>query len=446
MATLLSLLPFFLVLVFILLYGLFTLLKVALSRASQGMLERSIEEGTWGARQALRLLEDADDHILAGHIGRFLCAFFAGSASCFVWRELFTLASSFGFAGIGIPDRLLHILILGVSLFLLCCFAAVVVQLSKTIAARSPEQMLFGFGWFCSFFTRLVSPITELVQLAVSLFERLGSFESLPPERDITFSAEDLEAVIEQSNQAGTLDSSESELLQGALRLSELKVREIMTPRADIVSVGLECTVEQLRDVVCDAGFSRVLVTGEGLDDVRGMVLSKDLIPLIGKSATQSVITDLIREVPFVDGELSGDDVMRRLRLAQAHLAVVTDEHGGVDGIVTLEDLMEEIVGDIFDETDDFESEQDVTVMKSGDLLVDGGTPLADLADEFGIELPEGEYDTVAGFIIHRLGRIPEVGEEVKSSQSQIVVEQVEENRVTKLRIRKARKSSAVTV
>lgn len=413
-------------------YGLFVLFKASVSRASISTLEKLVEEGVWGAKLSLKVLESADKHILAGHAGRFLCAFGCGVSAVALYQGLkLIVESQFSWLPTSLVDfGLAIVLALGIS-----WSALLAVQLAKALAVKAPERILLNFGWLCLALTTLLFPVRALVSVLVQIFERSGRIEIVPSERELTLSAEDLETVIEQSTQAGTLDDNESELLQGALRLSELKVREIMTPRADIVTINEESTIREFREVIKEAGFSRILVTGDHLDDVRGMILVKDLIPLIGESVGNDSIKKYLRDVLFVEGNLSGDDVLRRLRASQGHLAVVLDEHGGVDGIVTLEDLLEEIVGDIFDETDVLDEEQEVTVTVTGELLVDGGTSLSDLESEYGIELPEGEYDTVAGFIIDQLGRIPEVGEQVRCNGSLLRVENVDENRVTQLRI-----------
>lgn len=427
-----TLIPLAALVIFILGYGVFVLLKASLSRASISVLERDVQDGAWGAKLAVKVVEQADRHILAGHVGRFLCSFSSGVSAVLIFRPLSdVVAKNLPW----MPVLALDLIIAGLLALIIAFLAMLTVQIAKSLAVQSPEKILSYLGWFCTLFSRLMSPVLVPVDAFMEAFEKSGRIERVPSERELTLSAEDLETVIEHSTQAGTLDNAESELLQGALRLNEIKVREIMTPRADIISVDLDCTIQGLRDVVGDAGFSRVLVTGEQLDDVRGMLLAKDLIPLTQEGASGESISKLMREVLFVDGELNGDEVLLKLRDAQAHLAVVLDEHGGVDGIVTLEDLIEEIVGDIFDETDVLEEERDIIVIHSGEILVDGGTALADLESEHGVVLPEGEYDTVAGFVIDQLGRIPEIGEKVSCNGSLLLVEQVEENRVTQLRI-----------
>lgn len=413
-------------------YGFFVLFKLSVSRASLSVVERFQEEGVWGSRLALRILTNADRHILAAHIGRFLCTLGSGVWLLLISKSWLSVVSAEGVTSVhGLSSLGFFVLFALFITFVTVLFA----QVLGAVGMQSPEKVLLSLGWLGEAFSALLRPLQLPIQLMLQFVERSGQIDSIPSAREITLSAEDLESVIEHSTQAGALDDSESELLYGALRLSEIRACEIMTPRADIVSIDADTSLEELRQILPEAGFSRVLVTGDHLDDVRGMLLAKDLMSLIGCEVENFSVVPYIRQVVFVDGELRGDDVLKRLRTSQAHLAVVLDEHGGVDGILTLEDLLEEIVGDIFDETDIREEEQEITVTTSGELLVDGGTSLADLESEHGVVLPEGEYDTIAGFIIGQLGRIPVVGEELRCNGALISVESVDENRVTQLRI-----------
>ena len=165
------------------------------------------------------------------------------------------------------------------------------------------------------------------------------------------------------------------------------------------------------------------------------MLLAKDLLALLAKDSGPFNLEEMMRKPLSISGDRHINDVLGELRNQAAHFAVVLDEHGGVDGVVTMEDLIEEIVGEIFDETDSPEEEVGVTLTKTGDLLVDGGMALDDLNEEHGLSFPEGEYDTVAGFVIDHLGRIPEEGEDLQYNGSLIQVKTVEHNRIIELRI-----------
>ncbi|MGA1192733.1 MAG: CNNM domain-containing protein, partial [Bdellovibrionota bacterium] len=311
-------------------YGFFVLFKLSVSRASLSVVERFQEEGVWGSRLALRILTNADKHILAAHIGRFLCTLGSGVWLLLISKSWLSVVSAEGITSLhGISSLGLFVLFVLFITFVTVLFA----QVLGAVGMVSPEKVLLSLGWLGEAFTAVLRPLQVPIQLMLQFVERSGQINSIPSAREITLSAEDLESVIEHSTQAGALDDSESELLYGALRLSEIRACEIMTPRADIVSIGAETSLDELRRILSEAGFSRVLVTGDHLDDVRGMLLAKDLMSLIGCEVENFSIVPYIRQVAFVDGELRGDDVLKRLRASQAHLAVVLDEHGGVDGI-----------------------------------------------------------------------------------------------------------------
>ncbi|MCB0321133.1 MAG: HlyC/CorC family transporter, partial [Bdellovibrionales bacterium] len=415
-------------------YGFFVMLSVAVLEASESYLHKIQDESgkAWATSLALRILDRAESFLLTAQTGKFVCGFFIGAISF----GLFEYTSQYDVVRIGGVPPLLMRTLFGASLFVLgTIFSLSTVQFAKAISYRYPESVLIYCGWIFLLANNLFTPIRKLSEAVVALFLKLFKLEA-PVERELSVSSEDLEEIIEQSTQAGTIATTESELLQGALRLSEVKVKEIMTPRADISFVDIDSSVEELLEAFQEAGFSRILVIGDHLDDVKGMILAKDLIQFVGKPfSSLPSVRSLLREIVFVDGHLFGDEVLRRLRISQAHLGVVLDEHGGVDGIVTLEDLIEEIVGDILDETDVLEDEQEAVRTVSGDLLVDGGISLSALSSDYEIHLPEGEYDTLAGFVIHKLGRIPTKGEKVRSNGCLFRVEQVEDNRVLQLRI-----------
>lgn len=432
-------------------YGLFVLLSVAILRSRMLAVQEQVDKGKLGAKTALNILLDADRYLLTTQVGKFLCSCFIGAMSVLIYIELFPIFSAQQIlsdylnlqskelsSGVSyqVFDFVSIVALVSVVLLLVVVTTVTltVVQFSKAIGYSFPERVLIYGGWCLPIFERLFLPFRFTAQLITGIFLSLFSIDK-PAERELIFSAQDLEEVIEQSAQAGTIQTSESELLQGALRLSELRVAEILTPRTDLLSVPLDSTFQELVDVFVEGGFSRLLVTGEHLDDVRGIIIAKDLLPYVGKDITGASFNNLIRDVIFIDGELKADQALKQLRSRHSHLGVVIDEHGGVDGIITLEDLIEEVFGDILDETDILEDEVEAYRTRSGDLLVDGGMSLTDLYDDYGIELPEGEYETVAGFVIEKLGKIPNKGDLLSLNGINFKVEGVEDNRILQVRI-----------
>jgi len=209
-------------------------------------------------------------------------------------------------------------------------------------------------------------------------------------------------------------------MLRGIFGFSDTIAREIMTPRTDLVAISRNASFDEVMSCVAETGLSRFPVKGEEIDNIVGLLLVKDLFRFIPQRPGEAVqgfsVAGLMREPFFIPGTKPIDELLNEFKRRKVHMAVVLDEHGGVDGVVTLEDVIEEIVGDIYDESD--EPAHDLVVEENGDVIVDGGMLVADLNDRFSFAIPEGDYDTIAGFIFTSLGRMTKVGDQIVISTS----------------------------
>lgn len=249
-----------------------------------------------------------------------------------------------------------------------------------------------------------------LKPLGLSFGRQLQREEAIAALSDILASGEEEKAIAED----------EAEMVMGVMGLSQTVAREIMTPRRDLICIPADASLTDVINIIRESGFSRFPVQGETVDDVIGILLARDVLSfelpeLIRQGSDvankQFSVKKLLREAYFVDGNKPINELLQEFKRRKLHLAVVLDEHGGIDGVVTLEDLLEEIVGDIFDESDI--PERTIEVLANGDIVVDGGQLVADLNTEFDLEIPEGQYDTIAGYIFTRLGRMPKPGDEI---------------------------------
>jgi len=232
------------------------------------------------------------------------------------------------------------------------------------------------------------------------------------------------------------MEQHEQRLIEGVVDFTERVVREVMTPRKDIVWAKDSSTTEDLISLCTREGVSRVLICGSDLDDVKGMILAKDLLTFINKSVTTDAWRSLLREIYKIPNTKPVDDLLQEFRSTGTHLAVVLDEHGGVGGIVTLEDLVEEIVGDIFDETDSALERELVIREENGEWLVDGVAGIDQLPEVFGINPSEGHYDTIAGFLLYHVGRLPEEGEVFQIEGLEIKVLELHRHRIVRLLVK----------
>ncbi|RMG42907.1 MAG: HlyC/CorC family transporter [Candidatus Dadabacteria bacterium] len=385
-----------------------------------------------GQRAGHRISENKETYIQALRIAMILIALCLGGAGAEAARIYFASHSSAALYT-ALPVTVLAVTVLGFGFLFL-------VELGRWLASLNPERALVILLPVVYLVRLIVWPFLVVDNVAKKILAGIGI--SVPDEHNLVTSAEELGELVARSGEAGTIEEDECELIEGVINFSDTVVREVMTPRKDVIYVREDTSFKELADTFTEHGFSRLLVVGDGLDDIKGLVLAKDLLPVLAEKK-KGKARDIMRQVDTVSSNRPIDEVLQEFRNKGAHFAVVIDEHGGVDGVVTMEDLIEEIVGDIFDEYDSPEEEAEVVETGAGDLLVEGSLAIDDLNDLNYAEFPEGEYDTVAGFVISRLGHIPAEGESLIFNGTRIVVEEVENNRITRLRISKHQKLSS---
>jgi putative hemolysin len=235
--------------------------------------------------------------------------------------------------------------------------------------------------------------------------------------------------LLTQSYEHGLLDEEPVEMIRGVFGLSETTAAEVMTPRTDVIALDVTTTVEEAAAFILEEGHSRYPVFEETIDHVVGIVLARE----VWRAQLQSVtdLAQVMRPPLFVPDTKPLEELLRDMRRERAHLAVVIDEFGGTAGVVTIEDMLEEIVGEISDELD--EAAPELAHGPSGEVLVNGGMAIAELNDMLGLQLPNEDYTTVGGFVLGRLGRVARVGDEVRVRGGTMRVLEMDGRRVTRL-------------
>ncbi|GAA1259070.1 hemolysin family protein [Pseudonocardia aurantiaca] len=303
----------------------------------------------------------------------------------------------------------------------------------KNIAIADPLRTARAVVWLQSGFAHAFRwLITGLNGTANAIVRRLGvePAEELRSAR----SPRELSSLVRSSAQHGTLDVGTATLLHRSLRFTDRVAEDLMTPRVQVESLDADDTVADLVALSRHSGFSRFPVHNGDPDAVLGVVHVKQAFGVPAANRANVAVRDLMQQVPTVPDSLDGDELLTRLRSSGLQLAVVVDEYGGTAGIVTLEDLVEEIVGDVRDEHDRAEQAQ-VRPLGRGSWLVSGLLRDDEVADATGFEIPPGEYETLAGFVLAQLGHIPDVGEEVAVHGWQLTVMRRERNRLAELRL-----------
>ena len=242
--------------------------------------------------------------------------------------------------------------------------------------------------------------------------------------------------IVEAAAQDSVIEHEERELIESVIEFGDTMVREIMVPRHDVVFLDDDMTVTEALDKAVVEGFSRLPVfrkDDDDVDDVVGIVYVKDLVIAERSGKGANILRDLVRTVEVVPETKLVADLMRGMQAKKFHMVIVADEYGSVTGLATLEDCLEELVGEIVDEHDD--EDDSLRVLPNGDLLVDGSMPIGRLNDEISTKIPENEYDTIGGFIFGMLGRVPAIGDSVEHQGWKFSTEELDGRRIQKVRV-----------
>jgi CBS domain containing-hemolysin-like protein len=341
-----------------------------------------------------------------------------------------------GLSAIGLPEGAAHGFAVALALLLANFISMLFGELvPKNLAISKPIETARKVAGFQLVFSRSLGwLITGLNKAANWLVRRLG----VEPADELASarSPQELGSLVRTSAAHGTLDVGTATLLDRSLRFGERTADELMTPRVQVQALRADATVPDLIALARMTGFSRFPVYGGDLDDVRGVVHVKQVFGVPPDQRATTKMSSLARTVPTVPESLDGDTLLDRLRGSGLQVALVVDEYGGTAGLVTLEDLIEEIVGDVRDEHDRGEVSP-VRPLGKDSWMVSGLLREDEVVDATGFHMPEGEYETLAGLVLSRLGRIPEVNDEVRIDGWRITVMRMDRHRVAELRVAK---------
>jgi putative hemolysin len=261
---------------------------------------------------------------------------------------------------------------------------------------------------------------------------RLLGQKAANPEENV-HSAEELRMLVEQSQEVGVLQSQDADMLEGVFEFSEKNAREVMTPRTEIDALDIDATLDETLALVEESGRSRYPVYEETIDNIIGLVLAKDLIPILRSPPPDFSLRAIMRPVHVVPGSREVEEVLSDFKRLKVHMAIVLDEFGGTAGLVTMEDLLEEIVGEILDEYDEPPEHLE---RESADLvIVPGGTNIGELNERFGLNVPDGDYTTIGGYIFGALGRLAVVGDRVAAGGAAFTVREMDGRRIDSLAV-----------
>jgi len=417
--------------VLLLVNGFFVAAEFALVRSRRTRLESMARTGDWKARLALRASGNLARVYSASQLGVTLASLALGAlaeSSLGGWmaQRLATLPWAIELSvrvGLGAA----------IALTIVTFFHVVFGELAPRGAALShPESVarwltppLLGFAW-------LATPFTSLLNRSSQVVLRLLGQKASNPEENV-HSAEELRMLVEQSQEVGVLQSQDADMLEGVFEFSEKNAREVMTPRTEIDALDIDSTLDETLALVEESGRSRYPVYEENIDSIIGLVLAKDLIPILRSPPPDFSLRSIMRPVHVVPGSREVEEVLSDFKRLKVHMAIVLDEFGGTAGLVTMEDLLEEIVGEILDEYD--EPPEHVEREGADLVIVPGSTNIGELNERFGLDVPDDDYTTIGGYIFGALGRLPVGGDRITAGGAVFTVREMDGRRIDSLAV-----------
>ena len=323
------------------------------------------------------------------------------------------------------------LLVLAVAL----CISVFGSRLPRRIALKDPEKAakrvlgLFLVGYIA------LGPLDFICRIIAYPFLRI--FGINPNDNPDIVTEEDIRELMDAGEEIGAIEGSQKDMLNNIFAFDDITASEIMTPRTDVSAVAISTPISEALRIGVDNGYSRIPVYEEDIDHIIGILYIKDLLPYVGQPLPEGVtIRHLLRDTHFVPDTKKCDDLFEEMNEKHLQMAIVVDEYGGVASIVTMEDLLESIFGNMQDEFDN--EQEEVTQVDEHCFEVDGAMNISDLSERIEIELPQGDYDTVAGFMMDRLGHIPEENEraEIQYENAQFIVQRMDDRRIELVLVR----------
>lgn len=406
------------------LHAIVSLFNAALQNASRSAMRERADEGDASAQRYLALTENPLRLSMTVSVSHILTRFAIAATLLLLLLENFAAADMAANLALALVTVLL-----GAGLTLLLGDL-----LPEALGSAHADSLLPISTALTSLLARLILPLSALVLLFSRLISRLVGRDALVN----LVTEEEIVTLVQAGHSGGVLEAEEKDMIVSVLQLGESAARELMTPRIDIVALSLDTAMTEALSAFVGSGFSRIPVYEDSIDTVRGLLYAKDILALLDSRGNleSHAIRDTMRPVTFVPETKSADALLTELQAENVHLAIVVDEYGGTAGLITIEDLIEEIIGEIRDEFD-FGEEEDYAELGDGAYLIDASMDLDDLNALLGCAIDTATTDTLGGYIYLALGRVPREKETIKTDILSMTVDSIDGHRIRKVRVQK---------
>ncbi len=423
------------IILLVLLNAFFVGAEFALVRSRRTRLEAMTRSGDRLARFAVRASSNISRILSASQLGVTLASLGLGWVAESTVGDMF--ANVFGYLPFAMEMSLRLTLGAALALVVVTYLHVVFGELTpKAAALNHPEALarwlappLLFFAWITTPFTYFLNKSSQVILRSLGQ-EKAGS-------EDAVHSPEEIRLLVEQSQESGQMQAHDADLIDAVFEFSEKNAREVMTPRTELVALPVEATLSEVLGVVQESGLSRYPVYDESIDNIIGVVLAKDLLKLLAPRANTEAfdLPSIMRPVHVIPGSREVEEVLADFKRLKEHMAIVLDEYGGTAGVVTMEDLLEEIVGEILDEYDTSEDEEAPLHTRAGETLVPGSTHIGELNEHFSLTVPDEDYTTIGGYVFGVLGRLPVVGDRVIAGGAIFTVREMDGRRIETLAV-----------
>ena len=395
--------------------GFFSASETSLMSLSKIRIRHMKEEGVKGAKLVANLTEDSNKLLSTILVGNNIVNIAATSISTALFTSLIPGAS-----GVAVATALMTVLVL--------LFGEIT---PKTIAANNSEKVAIFVSKPIKVIIFILRPVVWVFNLVTGLIFKILGVKDKGTQPYIT--EEELKTMVNVSHEEGVLEIEERQIINNVFQFGDMQAKEAMVQRLDMIAINSEDKYEQIIDIFKSEKLSRMPVYNESIDDIIGILNIKDIIFLSDDEIENFDIKDYIRE-PFFTYEFKKiTQLLEEMKIEKSQMAIVVDEYGGTSGLITLEDLIEVIVGDIEDEYD--EEEEEIQVIKEDEYIVDGSIKITDVNELIGVRLESEEFDSIGGYIIGHLRRLPEENEVIEVDNIKFCIESLDKNRIKKVRI-----------
>ena len=411
--------------ILILLNAYFAATEIAFISLNDAKIDRKAKDGEKKAKQIQKMLQNPSKFLATIQIGITLAGFLSSAfaSDAFADRLAPILNNVMPFLSLEIWRSISIVLITLILSFFTLVFGELV---PKRLAMKYYEKIAYGTIGAIKWISILTAPFVKLLTFSTNIVSKI--FGVTEQDEEIV-TEEEIKMLVDQGEESGSIEETEKQLINNVFALNDIIASEIMIHRRDIFAIEINENLYELLDEIDEYKYSRIPVYEESIDNIKGILFLKDILKLVSLKK-EIKIKDIIRKPYFVPESKPIDEIFKELQTNKEQMAIVVDEYGGIAGLLTMEDILEELVGNIFDEYDEVE----VVFKKIDDntFLIDGSVSLYELKKILGIELPEGDYETLSGYLIEKLGRLPNENEQpiIEDEYLTYKIEQYEEKRI----------------